>query len=872
MTGAAGVFGRHIAGRLHRQGATVVGYARHRPTGLPDVEYVEGDIRDRTSLTAAMEGCDAVAHVAWAVTPLRSRTETRDVNVGGTANVLEAMDRTGCPRLVFSSSVLAYGPRPDHPAALKETDERRPLTHELYAAHKAEAEDLIENSGVDAVVTRTAPVVGRSVDNYGAEIFGSPVLVAVTGDTTRFQFIHEEDATRFHAEACLGERTGIVNLGTDNVLGIDDVGRILGRRVLRVSEGFLRRLVSSGWERGLLPVDPDSLDGLRWMPVVDTTRLRDEWGFRCAWTGTEALEDLARVSTRFWFLGNRKVDVPWRLRWAPVDVVPDMAPADGGPLEPAGADSDVGSLDTLVDPRFPIYTAANLGEAFPGPMTPLSLDLNMTTMRGCADHTARMLGLVDPAATELRARPVGSFAHRMYGNVSVLREMAKSLPGSSPEEFDRQYLGIDRPSPPKTSPTAAELLHAARLMARVLPVQWGFEREVSRLVAQAHNQQTTDHEVASLADERLVARIGLLHDLVVQAWNTATTGNLLASGFLAVLERVGGEHAVSGLRGDASELESAEAVRGVRRLADELLADTSLHAELKGKEPDEALRVLHTSGGGLAARFDALVDQVGHRGPGETELANSVFADRPEILLDSVLKAADAPQRFDASPVEVSLPLRAITQGALGAVRRRERARDAAMRFQHSLRTAVREHGRRLASAGEIDDPDGVFYLLFNELEHPPKDAAHLVAERRSEQDRLAALALPAQFEGSWVSEGTASDELDVGSALTGIAAAPGSARGRVRVVDDATSFDLEPGEVLVARVTDTGWTPLFAFAAAVVTDIGGLASHPAIVAREYGIPAVVNTGTASTQLRDGQQVEVDGTAGTVTVVTLDEE
>lgn len=867
VTGAAGVFGRHIARGLQRGGADVVAHARHRPEGLPDAEYVEGDIRDVDTLTAAMTGCDVVAHVAWAVTPLHSVAETRDVNVGGTANVLAAMERTGCPKIVFASSVLAYGPRHDHPPALKETDERRPLPHELYAVHKAEAEDLITASGVDAVITRTAPVVGRSVDNYGAEVFGSPVLAAVKGDNTRFQFIHEEDVTRFHVEACLGDRTGIVNLGSDDILGIDDVGHILGKRVLRVEEEALRRGITAGWERGLVQIDPDSLDGLRWMPVGDTTCLRHDWDFRCGWTGAEALEDLARVTRRFWFLGNRKVDLPWRLRWAPTDLPPDMPAADGHELVHAGPADARGSLDTLVDPRYPIYTAANLGEAFPGPMTPLSLDLNTTTLLGCSDHTTRLLGLVDPEAAELRARPVGVFANRVYGNVSVLREMAKSLPGSSPEEFDRQFLGIDAPPSPKARPTVSEIAATLRLLGRILPVHMGFEKEVRRIVDSARDQQAAAADVASLDDERLAARIGLLHDLVVQAWNASTTGNLLASGVLALLERTGGSEAVSGLHGDVDELESAGAVRGVRRLADELVSDAALHARLRGKEPAEALRELRSSGGAVAGRFDALVAEVGHRGPAETELANPMFADRPELLFDAVLKATDTPARADTPEQPTSRVMKALTGSALKAVRRRERARDAAMRLQHSLRIALRERGRRLVENGVLEDPGDVFYLLFDELELPPDNAKEIVAERRGERVRLADVAVPTQFEGTWEVEESASDALASGASLTGIAASPGTVRGRVRVLSDGASLDLEPGEVLVARVTDTGWTPLFAFAAAVVTDIGGLASHPAIVAREYGIPAVVNTGTASTQLRDGQEVEVDGTAGTVTAL-----
>ncbi|WP_420481550.1 PEP-utilizing enzyme [Actinopolymorpha pittospori] len=89
---------------------------------------------------------------------------------------------------------------------------------------------------------------------------------------------------------------------------------------------------------------------------------------------------------------------------------------------------------------------------------------------------------------------------------------------------------------------------------------------------------------------------------------------------------------------------------------------------------------------------------------------------------------------------------------------------------------------------------------------------------------------------------------------------------GTVRIIRDEEGFgDLAAGEVLVCAFTNPAWTPLFALAGAVVTDAGGAASHAAIVAREYGIPAVMGTGMATSLLRDGQRVSVDGTHGTVT-------
>jgi rifampicin phosphotransferase len=102
-------------------------------------------------------------------------------------------------------------------------------------------------------------------------------------------------------------------------------------------------------------------------------------------------------------------------------------------------------------------------------------------------------------------------------------------------------------------------------------------------------------------------------------------------------------------------------------------------------------------------------------------------------------------------------------------------------------------------------------------------------------------------------------------NAIVGQPASPGRATGPVRIVTGVGDFDrFQPGEVLVARATAPAWTPLFARAGAVVTDGGTLAAHASLVAREYGIPAVVATGDATTRLDDGQVVTVDGGAGTI--------
>jgi phosphohistidine swiveling domain-containing protein len=162
---------------------------------------------------------------------------------------------------------------------------------------------------------------------------------------------------------------------------------------------------------------------------------------------------------------------------------------------------------------------------------------------------------------------------------------------------------------------------------------------------------------------------------------------------------------------------------------------------------------------------------------------------------------------------------------------------------------------------------DDVFYLLVDELDALPADASGLVARRRAEQQRLAGFAPPPFFSGSWQAATSLATVLGPGETLNGVGVCGGRVRGRVRIVTPETIDDLEPGEILVAEVTDVGYTAAFSYAAAVVTELGGPMSHAAVVAREFGIPCVVDVQEATRRLPPGALVEIDGDSGEIHVV-----
>ena len=195
-----------------------------------------------------------------------------------------------------------------------------------------------------------------------------------------------------------------------------------------------------------------------------------------------------------------------------------------------------------------------------------------------------------------------------------------------------------------------------------------------------------------------------------------------------------------------------------------------------------------------------------------------------------------------------------------------------------TVRRFLGELGNRFASEGAIQNAEDIYWLLENEveqlaslLEHGellPDHMAH-ISERKAQWHERMKLVPPAMLpeKSIWARILPWNRTNVTGSVLTGVAGSAGKATGIARVLFSPEDFGkMKQGNVLVAVTTTPAWTPLFTMASAVVTDLGGPLSHSSIVAREYGIPAVLSTGIATRRIQDGQTITVDGGAGTVTL------
>ncbi|WP_144905368.1 PEP/pyruvate-binding domain-containing protein [Halobellus captivus] len=300
-----------------------------------------------------------------------------------------------------------------------------------------------------------------------------------------------------------------------------------------------------------------------------------------------------------------------------------------------------------------------------------------------------------------------------------------------------------------------------------------------------------------------------------------------------------------------------------------------------------------SGGAEFCEEFERFLDEFGHRGTGEIDLSRPRWREDPSMLLGVVRAnleretAGDHRERIkrldsEAETAAESLEARA-DRGPFGPLRRRyvrwvirtyrdtvylrEYPKQEAARAFTAWRSALLDAGELLVSRGRLERREDVWYLyrdeLFDALEGERVDV-DLTARKREHARNTEFDAPPVlTSEGETVRGRADPGTLPEGS-LVGTGVSSGVVEGVARVIRDPATATVNPGEILVAPSTDPGWTPLFLNAAGLVSEVGGAVSHGALVAREYGLPAVVSVSEATKRIRDGQRIRIDGTRGTV--------
>ena len=366
-----------------------------------------------------------------------------------------------------------------------------------------------------------------------------------------------------------------------------------------------------------------------------------------------------------------------------------------------------------------------------------------------------------------------------------------------------------------------------------------------------------------------------------------------------LLEWLGEKNAADVLTQSVPNNVTSEMGLALLDVADAIRPHPAVVSFLQQVTGNDFLDALPSIAGGREAR-DAIrhwLDTYGVRGPGEIDITRPRWSERPALLLPLLLghvknfEPGAATRRFEEGrqeaekkTAELQERLRALPDGEAKAVETKwmiDRVRTFAGYREYPkfgmiaryfiYKQALLREADRLVRDGVVREREDIFYLRFDELHVVARTNAadqQLIQQRKDAFASYQSLTPPRVLtsDGEAIAGAWRRDDVPAG-ALVGLPVSAGTVEGRARVVLDMADAKLEPGDILVTAYTDPSWTPLFVAIAGLVTEIGGLMTHGSVIAREYGLPAVVGVEHATRLIQDGQRIRVHGTEGYVEIL-----
>ncbi|MEO1204696.1 MAG: PEP/pyruvate-binding domain-containing protein [Pseudomonadota bacterium] len=581
----------------------------------------------------------------------------------------------------------------------------------------------------------------------------------------------------------------------------------------------------------------------------------------------------------------------------------------------------------VADQQLAIFDNSNIVESYPGQVSPLTFSFAQYVYARVYRRFLEILGVNGVMIRDNRVVLDNMLARlngRVYYNLLNWYRALALLPGyRTNRDFMETMMGVGEPLPaevadrlaPQPASGFAKLGEYGRIAATGARLVWAgiclprtirtFDKRLNGALATERNR-LGDLPLTALAHEYRQIESRLLDD-----WDAPLINDFLCmiafGASRKLLERWSGTEGLAlhnALMIGQGDLISAEPPRLIAEMADRLRGDEEAIARVEVALASFDSSTLDWAGWtrnehGLDDQFVRLateyVARFGDRCTEELKLESITLDEDPSPLLKSIIAAARQPVSAKSQTPETGpeaqithlfeghflkrVVARQVLHWAKARVRDRENLRFERTRVFGHARQVFLAMGRQMHALNAIDGPRDIFYLTVAEVlgaiegNAVSSDLKGLVAVRRAEEQTHRALAEPGErieVRGaclSFVQLSARSTEDDNAAVGSGTGCSAGTVVARAKVVTDPHDAHLDAGEILVARHTDPGWIALFANAGGIVVERGSLLSHSAIVAREMGIPCVVGLKGATSWLKTGDEIEVDGATGVVKVV-----
>ncbi len=549
-------------------------------------------------------------------------------------------------------------------------------------------------------------------------------------------------------------------------------------------------------------------------------------------------------------------------------------------------------LDDVKGESTDVWSLGNIGEMMPGVVTPLTYSVCGRSIDIGLGYLAARFGAI--RMKDIRKwRSLELFYNRLFFNLSRYMVFVEKLALNKKENIIISLSAIDVPELKvgKLDPTiprcwrfakqVATIQFAGRSVKKLRKLEQGFRLEMT---GDLHK----DYQTLDFAFERLVDAFcfHLLTSSQSGSYYSALMGILTNNRRLPEAR----DHTLAALLlADNPTIESADTVRSVEEFADLLRGCAGLAEQLSSMTPSAALRFIEDHAPShIRERYHEFLRRHGHRCVRESELREKPWEEDQEQLVSMIqasLKAgplsknatgkAEKLRRLMKEQLTITqrLFIRLCKRAARKAVANREMTKALSMKMVNRTRQAFRGYATTLVGHGLLDDVDQIYFLTREEIGRliQDRDPAWKVKadKRRALLPQTAKLHFPLMNVGI---PKPLEEEVPVtitGNQIMGIPVSRGLVKARARIVNSvAEAAALQPGEIMVVSFTDIGWTPYFSLIAGLVTEIGSPLSHGAVVAREYGIPAVVSAKGARQLIKTGDLVVLDGEKGIVELVS----
>ncbi|MEJ2594860.1 MAG: PEP/pyruvate-binding domain-containing protein [bacterium] len=535
----------------------------------------------------------------------------------------------------------------------------------------------------------------------------------------------------------------------------------------------------------------------------------------------------------------------------------------------------------------PVYTRGNIGEMMPGPVTPLTMSTFARAIEVGLQVFYRKIGALDQLSGENLF--IHSFYNHLFFSMDRLYDSTRKVFLSKKENVDYSVVGDIVPG--KAVKRENSFIPAFLNFLRMNRYINSAKKAASRLEMLHHDFQLdlpeNPWEIYDMIDKNLQ----VLFDAYSLHYVTSAQSGALYTTILNIhsggkIPQREDQEKVARLFNKIEDIESADVLHSIDEMAEIIITNREAAQNFISADPENSLRYLADEGPEkLRHAWSRFIQRHGHRCVREAEMYEKEWAQDPGYLISGLKAktgfllnghqrkinghavAAPALKAHGLNWMQRNI-VRHLLPKARKAVARRERTKALSISIQFRFKEAYRKLSEKMVAKGLLSDAGQIYFLTHQEIGKALHDSNNhfwrdTAEQRREIYPHMEQLSFPDLSFGIPVPE--IEQENQNNGQLTGIPVSQGIVEGKVRLIRSLEEARLlQKDEIMVARFTDIGWTPYYSIIAGLITEIGSPLSHGAVVAREYGMPAIVSMKGAMNALRTGQHIRMDAVKGEV--------